>query len=458
MQRMQRRRFLGTAAGALAARTALGQQERPPNVLLILFDKCRTDAIGAYGDKTPASTPHIDALARDGVLFANAFTPQALCGPARASLLTGKYPHAHGLRRNVYPAAAGLLNTNYRDPIADPFRDPRFLLWDNFVFLLSNAGYATASIGKWHLGPTNPGFFDYFHSFNSLLRHWIGEPHKSRYRPDVQTDLAVRWMEQQRDQPWFLYQSYYAPHEPLDPPKQYADKYAGKEHAAYHATVDNLDANVGRMIESLKKTGQLDNTLVIVTSDHGRTWIDRPGSAEGIGLPYEEVSRVPLVVRYPKMLPSGKTWRSGVTTADLMPTVLEACGVTLAQGTPETRLTPTIQSRSLIAEVRGGNDRWTRPIILQNIPQKGIEGSYYDERAVRTEQYKLILRKFEVRPELRAGELYDLRTDPGESRNLYASQPAVVKQLAGMLQSWGSDNGDALAVELARGAITPHGE
>ena len=101
----------------------------------------------------------------------------------------------------------------------DPFRDARFRLWDNFVYYLSNAGYATACIGKWHLGPGNPGFFDTFKAFNSLLRHWVGEPHKSAYRPDLETDEGIRFIEANAGRPWFLYQSYYAPHEPLDPPK-----------------------------------------------------------------------------------------------------------------------------------------------------------------------------------------------------------------------------------------------
>lgn len=438
-----------------AASLAHGQQRAPggrtPNVLLILFDKCRADAIGVYA-RQDGLTPHLDRMAASGVVFANAYTPQALCGPARASILTGKYPHAHGLRRNVYPAAAGKLNTNFQDPVADPFRDPRFQLWDNFVFFLNNAGYATGSIGKWHLGPGNPGFFDTFKAFNSLLRHWVGEPHQSLYRPDVQTTEAIRFFERNQGQPWFLQQSFYAPHEPLDPPREWAQKFRGREHAEYHATVANLDWNVGRMLDALEKSGQLDNTLVIFTADHGRTWIDRPGSAEAIALSYEEVSRVPLILRYPRLLGSGRRWNAGVTTADLMPTILEACGVTLAQGAHGTGLTPVIQSRSLVAELRG-EDRWTRPIILQNIPQKGIDGSYYDERAVRTERHKLILRKFEVRPELRPGELYDLREDPGEARNRYRESPAVVAELARILEQWGQDAADPLALELARGAL-----
>jgi len=415
-------------------------------VLLILFDKCRTDAIGAHGGQG-VSTPHLDALAREGTLFTHAYTPQALCGPARASMLTGKYPHQHGLRRNVYPVSRGASNSTYRDPIPDPFRDPRFDLWDNFVFYLNNGGYATGCVGKWHLGPGNPGFFDYFKGFNSLLRHWVGAPHQSRYRPDVHTDDAIRFIEQNARQPWFLYQSYYAPHEPLDPPRDFAAKFAGREHADYHATVSHLDHCVGRTIAALRRLSILDDTLVIFTADHGRTWMDRPGSAEGIALPYEEVSCVPMIVRYPRLFPA-RRWGAGVTTADIMPTVLEATGVTHEQGPPSFGLSPAVQARSLAAEVRGGDDSWRRPVILQNIPQRGIDGSYFDERAIRTERHKLILRKFDVRPELRPGEMYDLAQDPGETRNLYRAGSLEVRSLAGQLAEWGRANGDALSVEL----------
>lgn len=451
---MNRRALLYNLAGGFAygqQQQQQQQEQKQPNVLLILFDKCRTDAIGAYGDRQGVATPHIDGLARDGVLFSNAFTPAALCGPARASMLTGRYPHSHGLRRNVYAEPRGRMNTNYPDAIADPFRDPRFALWDNAPFLLNNSGYATGCVGKWHLGPGNPGFFDYFKGFNSLLRHWVGEPHKSRYRPDVHTDDAIAFMEQNQRRPWFLYQSYYAPHEPLDPPKEWMAKFAGQEHAEYYATVAHLDHCVGRMIEALRRLGSFENTLILVTSDHGRTWIDRPGSLENIALAYDEVSRVPLVMRGPGAM-GGRTWKGGVTTADIMPTILEAAGVTHQVGPADARLTTPLQSVSLFATLRtgGGGESWPRPVILQNIPQKGIDGSYFDERAIRTARHKLILRRFDARPELRPGELYDLAADPGETRNLYLAEGSVRARLGLDLAAWGEAHDDRLSVELGR--------
>jgi arylsulfatase A-like enzyme len=439
---MRRRDFLATTAAA-----ALAQTEPAPNIVFLIFDKCRTDALGAYGRKD-VHTPNLDWIASTGVRFANCFTPQALCGPARASILTGLYPHAHGLRRNVYPFRAGALNSNYPDPIVDPFRDSRFRLWENFPFYLHNAGYETAHIGKWHLGPGNPGFFDTWKSFNSTLTHWIGEPHQSDYRPDVHTTQGIDFLERNASRRFFLYLSYYAPHEPDDPPKQFLEHYRGKnvEHEAYYASVSNLDWNVGRLLDTLRKRNLLDRTLLIVTTEHGRTWRDRPGTSEGLCIPYEEVSRIPLLMRCPGLLPAGAVWQSGVSLVDLMPTILEAA-----------RVIPTIRGgaihgRSLLPDLRAKRDLWRGPILMQNIPQLGIDGSYYDERTIRTERWKLILRKFDVRPEVRPGELYDLQADPEENRNLYGSNRAAVRELAGALRQWGEEHQDHLSLELGRWA------
>jgi arylsulfatase A-like enzyme len=447
---IHRRSFMASLA---AATTALPQARKPPNVLLLLFDKCRTDFIGAYGG-SDAKTPHLDELAASGIRFEHAYTPQALCGPARASILTGLYPHAHGIRRNVYPAPAGRLNTNFPEVVVDPFRDPRFRLWDNFVYQLNNAGYATGCIGKWHLGPANPGFFDTFKAFNSLLRHWVGEPHQSAYRPNIETDEGIRFIDANASRPWFLYQSYYAPHEPVDPPKDWAAQFSGKEHAAYHATMANLDWNAGRILDFLRKRNLLDNTLVIFTADHGRTWIERPGSAESIAMSYEEVARVPLILRYPDRIRKAAVWRSGVNLAALAPTILDACGISLAQGVAGSNLTPNMHATSLFRSVVRADD-WSDPVILQNTPQKGIDGSLYDERAIRTARHKLILRKFDVRPEMRPGELYDMHDDPAESRNLFAKEPAIVADLASRLEQWANITRDDTAIELARFAQLP---
>lgn len=455
---MNRRSFLLGAAAPVLSRAQTGRTpERPPNILLILFDKCRTDAIGAYGRKD-VHTPNLDWLAAGGVRFNNCYTPQALCGPARASILTGLYPHSHGLRKNVYPAVLGRSNTVYQEPISNPFHDPRFRLWDNFAFLLHNAGYETGHIGKWHLGPGNPGFFDTWKSFNSQLAHWVGKPHESPYRPDVHTAQAVEFIGQNARQPFFLYQSYYSPHEPLDPPKEFLARYPNVENAGYYASVANLDWNVGRMLDALRKHQILDRTLVIVTADHSRTWKDRPGSAEGMCVPYDDSSAIPLILRHPGLLPEGRVWQSGVSLVDLAPTILDAAGVarySLEMARLIGSHRPPEQGHSLLAEVRSGRDAWSRPVVLQNISQAAYLGSNFEDRAIRKGRWKLALRKFDVFPSRRFNELFDMETDPEEGANLYhrPESRAVTTELAGVLRKWGEQFGDPLSVELAQRAV-----
>src|SRR3954454_4513101 len=127
---MRRRNFLASFSAATVMRS---QSQRQPNILLLIYDKCRADAIGCYtGDA--GRTPNLNQLARSGVRFDHAYTPQSLCAPARASILTGLYPHAHGITKNVYPGPASPSHTNFDNPVIDPFRDPTFRLWDNVVF------------------------------------------------------------------------------------------------------------------------------------------------------------------------------------------------------------------------------------------------------------------------------------------------------------------------------------
>lgn len=202
------------------------------------------------------------------------------------------------------------------------------------------------------------------------------------------------------------------------------------------------------MIDALERSGQLDNTLVIVTTEHGRTWKTRPGTTEGMCVSYDEVARVPLILRYPRRLPAGTVWKSGVSSVDLMPTILDAAGVNPVMGTSPSPTRPFLHGGSLIHRVRHHQDRWDGPVVVQNFPQAAIDGSFYEERAIRFENWKLILRLFDNRPAIRPGELYDLDADPGESRNLYGRQPETVRAMADRLVAWGERTKDDLAVRL----------
>ncbi len=440
---MDRRRFLASAGAGLfvlgsgrALRRAAAQPRPRPNILFILSDQFRGDALGADGN-TFVHTPNLDRLAHSGVRFSHAYCAQALCTPARATLLTGLYPHRHGLQANVYK-------------IPSVFDDPKYRLSVNFPSLLKQAGYTTGYIGKWHLGEQNPGFFDYWRGFNSLLPHWLGEKQKSAYRSDVETDDGLRFLEENRSRPFLLCQSYYPPHTPYTAPERFHRFYDGKnlEHMEYYAAASAVDWNVERLLEGLDKLGLADGTLVVFTADHGETFGRRPFSSNKT-VCYEESARIPLLMRHPKLLPTGLVWRSGVNTVDVMPTMLAAAGLPVPPG---------VQGRNLLELIRRRRDRWDEPVILQNITQKPRdpgrkpgEGDPVIERAVRTEHWKLILRTFAKEPEWRMDELYNLERDPGETQDLFPRPESAVrvKELSKMLLAWGRRYQDDVAIRLA---------
>jgi choline-sulfatase len=435
---------------------AYGEGQRPPNIVLILLDWARRDAIGAYGEN-PVQTPNIDALANEGVRFDNAYTPATLCSPARASIITGIYPHAHGIRKTMYPAGInGGLPTMYPDPIANPFDDERFNLAINFPKYLTNSGFATGHIGKWHLGTGNPGFFDLFKSYNSLMPHWVGEPQKSAYREDIQTNEGIRFVSQHAERPFFLYQSYYTPHGPYQAPEEYLDLYENSaiEHQNYYAAVSSVDANVGRLVASLEERGILDDTLIIISADHAGGFRDRPGSYRGMGIAYDEAARIPMIMHWPNGLPGGVVWNSGVSLVDLAPTILAAADINTKSRVMEIitgRIGSPFHGRDLIEEVRTGIDAWPSPVFMQNVPEAAIANSWFDERAMRYRQWKLTLRDFSADPRARGNSLFDLDSDPDEEKNLYhlpEYADVLAEQLEVML-THARDLRDDLAVKLA---------
>ncbi len=432
------------------------KKQVPPNVVLILFDWARRDAIGVYSNK-PVSTPNIDKLAAAGVRFDNAYTPATLCSPARASLITGTYPHAHGIRKTMYPAGInGGLLTMYQEPIANPFDDARFSLAINFPKYLTNSGFAMAHIGKWHLGTINPGFFDLFKSYNSLMPHWTGEAKQSAYREDLQTNEGIRFIQQNADRPFFLYQSFYTPHAPFQPPQKFQDMYKNRDidHKDYYAAVSSLDMNVGRIVKTLKDKKLLNKTLIIISADHAGSFQARPGSYRGMGIAYDEAARIPMIMHWPEGLPKNLVWQSGVSLVDIAPTILAATDINTKSRIMEIvtgREGSPFHGRDLISEVNSGKDNWPTPVFMQNLPEAAIENSWFDERAMRNENWKLILRDFNADPRARNNAFFDLAKDPEEIKNLYSDKKyraLLMQQLRIMLAS-AENLQDELSIKLA---------
>lgn len=465
-----RRHFLRSAlmcgAAALPSAgyaTAPGpkSRRRPPNVVLILFDWCRRDAIGAYG-LAPVRTPNLDRLANGGARFENCYTTAALCTPARASIITGLYPHSHGLRQTVYPAGfESHLPTQFPEAMADPFGDPRFRLWENFPFYLQNSGYDTAHFGKWHLGNGNPGFFDVWKSYNSLMAHWVGAQDASPYRDTLQTDQVVDFIaDRKAGQPFFVYTSYYSPHAPYEPPAEALEQYEGVPvaHKEYYATVTALDREVGRIVRALEAAGTLDDTLIIVSTDHGGSFRQRPGSLRGMGVAYDEVARIPLIMHWPARIRPGQVRQAGASLVDIAPTVLGAAGIRTENAIKAIITGKTgsmFQGRDLIADIESGMDEWTRPIFIENIPEAAINGSLFDERCMRHDRWKLTLRDFHADPRIVANAMFDLATDPEEDRNLIEDPAARedLKRLLRMMAEQAVALDDPLAARLADRAL-----
>jgi arylsulfatase A len=320
---------------------ALSQGERP-NVVLIYADDLGYADIGSYGAKG-YETPHLDRLAREGMRFTNFYVAQAVCSASRAALLTGCYPNRVGILGALGPAAKIGINAE-ETTLAELFK---------------SRGYNTAVYGKWHLGhlprflPTRHGFDDYFglpYSNDMWPKHPTArfpdlpliEGEKAiELNPD-QTKLttqyserSVRFIEQNREKPFFLYVPHAMPHVPLF----VSEKFAGKtSRGVFGDVIAEIDWSVGQILAALERHKLNRKTLVIFASDNG-PWLsygDHAGSSgplrEGKGTSFEGGVRVPAIFRWPTRVPPGRTCREPAMTIDLLPTLAGIIGADLPSG------------------------------------------------------------------------------------------------------------------------------
>ena len=434
---MNRRTALLASLGA-----AVGQaQPKRRNIVFILTDDHRYDAIGFLKGQAFLETPHMDSMAREGAHCKNAFVTTALCSPSRASILTGQYAHKHKI-----------VDNNTAIPRGTQF----------FPQLLQKAGYATGFIGKWHMGGESdapqPGF-DKWISFrgqgtynptkNGLNIDGKPVPQKG-YITDEMTDYAIDWMNGvPKGKPFFLYLSHKAVHSEFMPAERHKGKFANAKFVPpptmategemaqgrpmwvhnqrnswhgvdfpYHSDLDiaeyyqryaetlcAVDDSVGRVLDALKKRGELDSTLVIYMGDNGFAFgehglIDKRTA-------YEESMRVPMLVRCPELFKGGQTIQPVIANIDIAPTCLAVAGV---------QAPAHYQGMNFLPVLEGKQTRW----------RDGLLYEYYWERnypqtptihALRGDRYKYI--RYHGIWDL--NELYDLQEDPLESRNLINS-------------------------------------
>jgi len=422
--------------GSSASRDA----DARPNILLIYTDDQRFDSLHITGNPW-IETPNLDSIASDGVLFQRAYVTTSRCCPGRVSMLTGKYAHVHEVWNN------------------HPERD--FLLDHRTVAdVLQDVGYHTAWIGKWHL--PNPGGgpvrgFDHWVSYEGPGSHFDqplnvnGETRTTEgFQADRLTDFALEFLASERDanEPFFLTLAFKNPHVPLtpaprhagklseksislpasagDPPESLAEFYRGlressrhsidpetydQETRAYWELVLSIDDNVGHVLAALEKSGELEHTLVVATTDNGQLLGEH--GLQQKGLSYEPSIRVPLAIRLPGVIPEGTVTEHLALNVDLLPTLLELAGASLPEG---------VQGTSLAPLWRDPAAAW-RQRFLYLAPAFG-QGAVV-ERAVVEARWKYV----SIRAEGKHEELlFDLDADPDERTNL-ARDPAHTAEL-----------------------------
>ena len=423
---------------------------KKPNILFVLVDDQPFDAVGFSGRYPFLKTPNIDRLANEGVNIKNFFVTQSICSPSRASFLTGTYPHIHGVNQN------------------NKYVDPDWESYAPYSVHLKNNGYETAHVGKIHMAHKRgkshirPGF-DYWFSFigqgqyfNPKVNDNGVETQLDGYITDILTEKAIDWLENKRspDKPFCLNIWHKAVHEKHLPATRHKDFFKGEKlpeppYQTHKETFENkpewqrrktfgfkwneddevpktlkekkwpinkfknmqllrsliaVDESLGKVIETLEKIGELENTVVIYSSDNGyfmgeHTYKDKR-------LAYENSIRVPMIIRYPNLIQRNTTIDELCLNIDLAPTILELAGI---------KKPDYVQGKSMLNLIRGKKEKdWRKSILFEYYVDDAWPYAGPDQLAVRTNYFKLVDNFIEKDID----ELYDLKNDPGEMTNL----------------------------------------
>ena len=442
--------FLICSLGLNAQKKEKTSNIKQPNFLFVMVDDQPFDAVGFSGRYPFLKTPNIDRLAKEGVNVKNFFVTQSICSPSRASFLTGTYPHIHGANQN----------NRHVDPNWDKFAP--------YSSHLQKAGYETAHVGKIHMAHSRgkahirPGF-DYWFSFIGQGKYFDppvnenGREYQEKgYMTDILTDKAITWLKEKRDtnKPFSLNLWHKAVHQPHLPAPRHADLYVDMElpkppYDTHKETfkgkpewqrkktygfewkknlpipaelpeqewpinydrnmlllrcLASIDESLGRVLATLVEMGELDNTVIIYTSDNGyfmgeHTFLDKR-------LAYENSMRVPMLIRYPKLIKQNTQIKEQCLNIDIAPTILNLAGIEKPD---------YMQGESMVNLLKGEKEKnWRKAILFEYYVDSYWPYAGPNQIAVRTEKYKLI----DAFLENDIDELYDLKTDPGEMNNL----------------------------------------
>lgn len=480
-----------------------------PNIILILTDQHCLSAVGCYG-KTSCLTPNIDKLAQDGVRFETAYTVSPVCSPSRATIMTGLYPHSHGICSNIYDIGCSV----------HELVDSKELLSRK----LQSAGYQCGYTGKWHLGgkfdfdsnltsfnisnksslPEDVGFkgqnfpghggggYKYQEYINYLYKNHLsykihhpvtklkepsgrGWPNFGIISGPIEADVSYFLVEHtidlidtftESDKPFFIWHNFWGPHEPYYVLKKFYDLYKdayipewqnfkwdakninGPHHVKLHPNVDNLrwedwaeairyyyafttmiDQQIGRLVEHLENKNLLENTIIIFTSDHGETLGTHGGLIDKGWNHFEEIQRIPLIVRMPECydknkVQRGKVFQELISLVDIYPTILDIAGVNFDKS--------LIHGKSFLRILNGEKIKWDDEVVIEF---NGLGGLSMSMLTIRKENIKYGWNCTCL------DELYDLKEDPYEMNNLihnpeYKHKLHEMKQL---LVEWASN-------------------
>lgn len=410
------------------AAVAAGSAGGPPNVLLIVSDDQGWGDLGAHGNPQ-VRTPNLDSLARDGARFER-FYVSPVCAPTRAALLTGRW----ALRTGVTGVTRGEERMNLGETtLAEVFKA---------------AGYATGAFGKWHNGsqypyhPNGRGFAE-FHGFccghwGTYFDPWLEdngrEVQAKGYITDDLTDRAIDFMERRRGGPFLCYVAYNVPHSPMDVPDADFDRLAarpierradgGREDELFTRTalamVENMDANIGRLLAKLDASGLRERTIVVFLSDNGpNSWRWNGGMRGRKGSVDEGGTRVPCLVRWPGRVKAGATIAQIAADVDLLPTLADLAGIAARTAKP-------VDGVSLRPLLEGAAQAWPDRMIFSALGKK---------MSVRTQRHWADEKT-----------LYDLQADPGQENDVAAKLPEVHRELADALRRWRAEVAPAVPV------------
>lgn len=430
--------LLGVAVVSLGFAVRLSAAP-PPNVVLILADDLGVNDLACYGRKEH-HTPNLDRLAAQGVRLTSAYAACPVCSPTRAALLTGQHP----ARLHLTTFLPGRPDCPSQKLLHPAIRQSLPAGIPTLASRLKAAGYSTGCFGKWHLGgkgalPTDFGFDTYY---AGLANTSPSDTEGGKGEFDL-TAKAAAFVERNRDRPFFLYLAHNSPHIPYTARPDLVAKNKAALEPTYAAVIESLDAAVGVLMAKLDESRLADRTVVVFTSDNGGLHVpelkhvtvthNTPYRA-GKGFLYEGGIRVPAIVRFPGRVSAGATNAVPTTTMDWQPTLLDLCGLPAVE-TPD---------GANIAAVLTGQAKPTadRPLYW-HLPHYTNQGSR-PGGAARVGKWKLI-----EHYEDDTAELFDLTADPGETRNLAATEPDTAKRLLTDLRRW------RLEIEAQQNAPNP---